>query len=279
VAASAFPRRYLIDPNSLDKLRQGVDEAASVAHKTARAIATFSPSRVSNEQRVTVGFVNSLPGPDPGNHDDHAAGGRDFDAQWWEHHYEDAAADQAAHESAQLAAELDGMMPGTALDAGCGTGADAIWLARLGWQVTAVDASQTAIERARDRADRYDPEVTERLTWLVADLTVWQSSRTYDLVVSQYVHPDMPFGEFVGRLARAVAPEGRLLIVGHDDSDSHSAAHAPLPASIGVDTVVRALDVDQWEVTVAETRTRKVSRGSERITMADLVVKAHRRRG
>ena len=46
--------------------------------------------------------------------------------------------------------------PGSALDLGCGTGADAICLARHGFDVTAVDSSPTAMERARNRAEQED---------------------------------------------------------------------------------------------------------------------------
>lgn len=41
---------------------------------------------------------------------------------------------------------------GTLLDLGCGTGADAVFLAQRGFDVTAVDFSPTAVERARTRA-------------------------------------------------------------------------------------------------------------------------------
>jgi len=41
------------------------------------------------------------------------------------------------------------LVPGDALDLGCGEGGDAIWLAGHGWRVTAVDVSQTAVARAR----------------------------------------------------------------------------------------------------------------------------------
>jgi trans-aconitate methyltransferase len=200
----------------------------------------------------------------------------DFDAGWWEDHYQDATPGSAGEPSAQLVAEVAGMTPGSVLDAGCGTGSDAVWLARQGWQVTAVDVSPTAIQHAEALAAQAEPDVAQRISWVVADLTGWSPPQQYDLVVSQYVHPDLPFGEFVARLAQAVAPGGTLLVVGHDHADSHSAAHAPQPASIGPDAVVGALDRSQWDVTVAETRTRQVSRGSTQLTMSDLVVKAHR---
>ncbi len=43
--------------------------------------------------------------------------------------------------------------PGRALELGCGTGASAVWLARQGFAVTALDLSARAIEQARRRAD------------------------------------------------------------------------------------------------------------------------------
>jgi cyclopropane fatty-acyl-phospholipid synthase-like methyltransferase len=202
---------------------------------------------------------------------------RDFDAQWWEHHYQDAAAGPAGQPSAHLVAEVVGLAPGTVLEAGCGTGADAVWLARQGWDVTAVDVSPSAVQHARTLAAQHEPDVAGRISWLVADLTLWQPPLEYDLVVSQYVHPDLPFGDFVGRLAQAVASGGTLLIVGHDHADSHSAAHAPQTASIGPDAVIGALDPSQWDVAVAEARTRQVTHGTTRLTIADLVVKAHRK--
>ncbi|OLF18053.1 class I SAM-dependent methyltransferase [Actinophytocola xanthii] len=199
-----------------------------------------------------------------------------FDAGWWEEHYQAHAAPPDTP-SAQLVAEVAGLAAGSALDAGCGRGADALWLARQGWRVTAVDVSPTAVDKARELAEHHDATVAARVSWVVADLTTWLPDERYDLVVSQYVHPAMPFGEFVARLALAVAPDGTLLVVGHDHADEHSAAHAPAQASIGLDTVTGALSPRLWEVAVAESRTRHVEHGSTRTRMEDLVVRAHRK--
>lgn len=198
-----------------------------------------------------------------------------FGSQWWERHYQVQGAGLGVP-SPHLVAELTGAQAGTALDAGCGTGADAVWLARQGWDVTAVDFSPTAVDRAKGFAADQAPDVADRIRWVVADLTVWEASQQYDLVVSQYVHPDVPFPEFVTRLAHAVAPGGTLFVAGHDHADSHSAAPAPGEASIGPEGVVSALRGDLWEVDVAETRTRQVMHGSTAATMHDVVVKAHR---
>ena len=112
---------------------------------------------------------------------------------------------------------------------------------------------------------------------MVADLTAWEPPRQYDLVVSQYVHPDVPFGEFVARLANAVAPDGTLFVAGHDHADGHSAAHAPEKASIGPEAVISSLSRNLWDIEVAETRTRQVTHGSTEATMHDVVVRARRK--
>ena len=180
--------------------------------------------------------------------------------------------------SPHLVAELSGLPVGTALDAGCGTGADAVWLARQGWEVTAIRHLGDGSGPGRGtRGGRKLPDVAARITWVVADLTTWEPPRQYDLVVSQYVHPDVPFGEFVARLAHAVGPDGTLFVAGHDHADSHPAAHAPEKASIGPETVISSLSTDLWDVDVAESRTGQGRHGSTEVTMHDVVVKAHRK--
>lgn len=117
-----------------------------------------------------------------------------------------------------LLVKIAGELPvGRALDLGCGLGVNAIWLARQGWLVRAVDFSDVAIERARMLAVRSGVEVD----FDVADLTTYEPEGAYDLVSFFYVH--LPAAERAGMLARAsraVAPGGRLLFVGHDRSDA-----------------------------------------------------------
>lgn len=206
------------------------------------------------------------------HHDDEPA----FGSQWWERHYQQGGTGSAGQPSPYVTGELAGMTPGTVLDAGCGTGADAIWLASQGWNVTAVDISPTAIDRARALAESEASHVVRHISWVTADLSEWEPPRQYDVVVSQYVHPGSPFVQFVTRLAGAVAPGGTLMVVGHDHSDSHSATHAPSDASTGSATVTDVLDPGLWKVEIAETRSWRVKRASSELTLIDTVVKAHR---
>jgi len=59
--------------------------------------------------------------------------------------------ERAAH--GRLVADVADLTPGRALDVGCGEGADAIWLARRGWTVTALDVSDVAVCRAQEAAE------------------------------------------------------------------------------------------------------------------------------
>lgn len=113
---------------------------------------------------------------------------------------------------AEVAADLE---VGGALDLGCGEGGDSVWLAAMGWRVTGVDISETALRRAREAAEQR--EVDSRTTFELCDLGADFPSGSYDLVSAQYLHSpvDFPRAEVLGNAARAVALGGRLLVVDH----------------------------------------------------------------
>lgn len=197
-----------------------------------------------------------------------------FDAAYWEERYRAHGA-AGARPNPQLVAEVADLAPGAALDAGCGEGADATWLAGQGWRVTAVDISPTALDRGREHA--VAAGVANRIEWVAADLTTWTPPQErYDLVTSHYVHPAGSPEALVRRLAAAVAPGGTLLVVGHDPSDAHSAAHAPSTVAVTAEEVAASLDPDRWEVEVAETRSRTAVRHGHEVAFRDAVVRARR---
>jgi SAM-dependent methyltransferase len=76
---------------------------------------------------------------------------------------------------------------GRALDVACGPGAEAVWLARQGWQVDAVDVSGAALDLARRAAGAAG--VGDRIRFLQADLDDGlpdevRTAPPYDLVVA-----------------------------------------------------------------------------------------------
>src|SRR6478609_9768187 len=68
--------------------------------------------------------------------------------------------------NAHLMTEVAPLAPGRALDAGCGHGVDARWLAARGWHVTALDFSRAALEYGRSMAELAGPDVASRIAWI-----------------------------------------------------------------------------------------------------------------
>lgn len=101
-----------------------------------------------------------------------------------------------------------------ALDLGAGAGRHTLWLARRGWQVTAVDISAVALERIR-RQTAKEPEL--EVTTVLADLDSYEPARnTFDLALITYVHIEpAQRAALLARASRALAPGGRLVVVGH----------------------------------------------------------------
>jgi len=102
---------------------------------------------------------------------------------------------------------------GRALDLGCGEGRNAIWLAKRGWRVTAIDLSDVAIDRARDLAAREGVEVD----WVCADLTKVELERdAFAVAVVSYLQiPTDERRHVVRSVGAALAPGGRLFMIGH----------------------------------------------------------------
>jgi SAM-dependent methyltransferase len=204
-----------------------------------------------------------------------------FDQEWFEERYRSAPALWSGQPNPQLVAEAADLPPGTALDAGSGEGADAIWLAERGWRVTGVDFATTALARAAEHAAARGAEVAARIDWRQADLTTWAPpERSFDLVSAQYMHlPPEPRAALSSRLAAAVAPGGTLLVVGHDFSDVAGGAHRPpMPEMFfTAEEIAASLTPGEWEVLATDVRPRpaKVHEGHE-ITVNDAVLRARR---
>lgn len=175
--------------------------------------------------------------------------------------------------------EAIGRRPGaTALDAGCGAGNEALWLAAHGWQVTAVDISGTALQAAVRRAQG-DP-AADRIDWIRADLTAWEPESPFDLVTTHYAHSSMPQLDFYERLAGWVKPGGTLFIVGHLEAP-HAHGHAgnpPHETTVTAGSITARLDATNWRIVAAREVVRAAgpSAGREPGELRDVVVQAVR---
>jgi len=199
-----------------------------------------------------------------------------MDAQHWDEMYSSREQVFSGNPNGVLVAEVTDLPPGRALDVGCGEGADAAWLARRGWQVTAVDISEVALRRAAATA----PDVDGRVAWTQGDLTTSPPpAGAFDLVSSHYF-PLMraPGHAALHGLLAAVAPGGTLLFVTHALADFAAHEHEDFdPADYyQPDEVAQFLDAG-WDVVVNETRPRTAPPPPGTHHMNDTVLRARRR--
>lgn len=198
-----------------------------------------------------------------------------FDKESWEERYRAHSAIWSGRPNPQLVAEASDLPPGTALDAGCGEGADALWLAERGWQVTGADFATTALERAAVHADAAGVKVD----WVHADLVSWTPPAQFDLVSSHYMHlPGDDRMTAFARLAEAVAPGGTLLIVGHHESDLHTTIQRPnIPGMFFTAEEVADSLGDGWEIQTADARPRLAADpDGHEITIRDAILRARK---
>jgi SAM-dependent methyltransferase len=132
------------------------------------------------------------------------------DAQEWDSRYAGSERVWTASPNAWVAATIGAWTPGRALDLGAGEGRHGLWLASLGWQVTAVDFSAAGIERGRRGAH----EAGVQVNWVVADVRTWEPppGASFDLVLVAYLHLA---DDVLRRACHWLAPGGALVVVGH----------------------------------------------------------------
>jgi len=150
------------------------------------------------------------------------------------------------------------LQPGTALDLGCGSGQNSIWLGARGWRVHGVDIARGAIERAQAAAATAGVEAT----FEQADVTTWRTSERFDLVISTYALPSRGPGRVHAlTVARdAVAAGGTLLMAEFDESLAASGWMAR-DHLVSLDEITDALA--GFELEQAEVRVTQHSHGGE----------------
>jgi SAM-dependent methyltransferase len=96
-----------------------------------------------------------------------------------------------------------------ALDLGCGSGREAVYLAARGWQVVAVDRLPEALQRGRDLQRRYAPD-SPPIQWVCADLerSDWQPDGKFDCALLFYFYAR----ELIPRACAWLNPGGALIV-------------------------------------------------------------------
>lgn len=203
----------------------------------------------------------------------------EFTQEFWDDRYRSAGQLWSGQPNAQFAAQVADLAPGEALEAGCGEGADAIWLAQRGWTVTGVDVSAVALERAASAARAAD--VARLITWQREDLLTWvPEPERFDLVSAQFMHfPPAELAAFHTGLAAAVRPGGTLLLIAHHPEDVHAQRKGRPDLFWYAEDIAASLEADRWEVRVAEGAGRSAKDlDGQPMMVRDTVLRAARRR-
>jgi len=115
--------------------------------------------------------------------------------------------------------------PGRALDIGCGTGTNMLFLAQNGWQVEGVDFSQLAVFKARQRLRKagFPPNV-----WVddATRLTILKGEYNYILDIGCF-HQLSSAGKqaVLESMPKLLAPEACWMLYGHCWDPSNSSGH------------------------------------------------------
>ncbi len=205
-------------------------------------------------------------------------------AEFWDEKYGGTDRHWSGRPNQRLVEQVTGLTPGRALDVGCGEGADAIWLAEQGWHVRAVDVSTVALDRTSSHA--IQREVAHRVEVGVYDAMTGEPplpAGAFDLVTAHFLHVPRPdFDDVYRRIAAAVAPGGRLLVVAHHPDDVESGARRPHGPGLlfPPEQVLAALGVSDgspvWESEVADAPVREQATEDGPVRVRDTVVRLRR---
>jgi SAM-dependent methyltransferase len=193
-----------------------------------------------------------------------------MDSVGWDERYRQAPKLWGAAPNRFVAEQLGDRTPGRALDLGCGNGRNALWLARTGWRVTGVDFSGVALTAGEEQARAEGLEIE----WVAGDATEYAPEPgTFDAVVVAYLQlASEQLGKALRAAASAVAPGGRLVVVGHDVTNIDEGVGGPQDPAVLYTPDAVAAELGALRVLRAEQVTRVVEGADGRRAIDTLVV-------
>ncbi len=102
------------------------------------------------------------------------------------------------------------LLPGKALDLACGTGRNALWLAREGWDVTAMDGADAAIEILEERARQESVNIKTVVADLQGGEYIITPSHWDFIAICYYLQRNL-----IASAKNGVRPGGILLMIVH----------------------------------------------------------------
>jgi len=180
-----------------------------------------------------------------------------MDSEAWDERYAVTELVWSAEPNQFVAAECADLAPGRAVDLAAGEGRNAIWLAGRGWDVTAVDFSQVALDKGR-RLAAAAASPSGSLAWVRADATTWTGSG-YDLAVVAYLQlPADQRREAARRAVESLVHGGTLLWLAHDSTNLVEGTGGPQDPRVLMTAADVVADVEDLGVEVQ--RAERVAR-------------------
>jgi SAM-dependent methyltransferase len=205
------------------------------------------------------------------------------DAHGWDERYAAADLVWSATPNRFVEAELSGLPPGRALDVAAGEGRNSLWLAGLGWQVTAVDFSLVGLDKGRALQERHERGRDMHVNWVHADVLTYDPGPVpYDLVLVAYLQLSPDERRTAVRVAfGALRAGGTFFLVAHDATNLTEGTGGPQDAAVlyTAEEVLADLDGERFEVERAERVARVVEaaddehRGEVQRTAYDCLVR------
>ena len=168
-----------------------------------------------------------------------------MDAEAWDERYAASELVWSAGPNKFVLQECADLPPGRAVDLAAGEGRNAIWLARRGWQVTAVDFSRVALDKGARLAGDTAVE------WVVGDATQWRTEEPVDLAMIAYLQ--LPAAERRAASRNAVEslrPGGTFLLVAHDSTNLTEGTGGPQDPTVLMTAEDVLADLEGIEVDV-----------------------------
>jgi len=185
-----------------------------------------------------------------------------MDAHEWDRRYADTELMWSSRPNQFVESELVDLSPGRAIDVAAGEGRNSLWLAELGWEVTAVDFSRVALDKGRTLQTRHERGRDLRIDWVHADVLSYDAGEgTYDLALLAYLQlPAEQRRTAVRRSFHSLRDGGTLLVVAHDSTNLTEGTGGPQYPEVlyTAEDVLADLDGERFEVVHAERVAREV---------------------
>lgn len=206
-----------------------------------------------------------------------------MDARAWDERYAAADLVWSAAPNQFVAAELEALPAGRALDLAAGEGRNAIWLASRGWHVVAVDFSRVGLDKGRALQERQGPGTgSGDVEWVVADALGYDPGpEPFDLALLAYLQLVADERRTAVRRAfGSLRVGGTLLVVAHDSTNLTEGTGGPQDPAVlyTAEEVLADLDGERFDVDRATRATRTVGatdehRGEQSRTAFDCLVR------